>query len=198
VRIRGLSPRGIGSHLRNHIVGYVAVFLAVSGVAMAAQVAPKNSVATKSLKNGAVTGAKLAANSVTGDKVADGSLGPQDITIGDQSIGRSATHVGLTCDPNTTTDCGSVQIDVPRPSRVLVIADANAQGASGEGSCGLADNGTQITFGSDAVHTGDSFTLNTVTDPVSGNHSFGLICGESSSDLRIANVHISAVTLSPN
>ena len=91
-----------------------------------------------------------------------------------------------------------MQIDVPQPARVLVIADATGKGSGGEGSCGLADNGNQITFGTDAVHTGDSFTLNTVTDPESGSHTFTLICGESQSDLSISNVHISAVTLSPN
>lgn len=186
-------------HLRNHVVGYLAVFLALGGVAWAAHIAPKNSVATKSLRNGAVTGAKLAPNSVTGDKVADGSLGPQDISIGDQSIGRSQTHPGSVCDPNATTNCGTVQIDIPRPSRVLVMADGDGTpGGGGHGSCGLTDNGTQITFGSDGILSGDAFSLNTVTDAVSGTHTFGLICGESSSDLTISNVHISAVTLGPN
>ena len=120
------------------------------------------------------------------------------INIGDQSIGRSATHVGTVCDPNTTTDCGTVQVTIPQAARVLVVADANGEGSGGSGSCGLTDNGNQIAFGNDSISTGDSFALNAVTESESGTHTFGLSCSESSGNLTIANVHISAVTLGPN
>ena len=42
------------------------------------------------------------------------------------------------------------------------------------------------------------FALNAVTESESGTHTFGLSCSESSGNLTIANVHISAVTLGPN
>jgi hypothetical protein len=46
-------------HLRQHFVGYLALFVALSGSAYAASL-PRNSVGTKQLKNHAVTAPKLA------------------------------------------------------------------------------------------------------------------------------------------
>jgi hypothetical protein len=62
----------IRSHLRSNVIGYVALFLALNGTAYAVvAIAPKNSVATKSIRNGAVTAAKLRNGAVTTDKIAD-------------------------------------------------------------------------------------------------------------------------------
>jgi hypothetical protein len=56
--------RRITSHIRSNVVGYAALFVALSGTAYAVGQLPKNSVGTKQIKNNAVNGAK----------VADGSL----------------------------------------------------------------------------------------------------------------------------
>ena len=75
------------NHLRSNVVGYVALFFALSlGTAYAVE---KNSVKSKhiapgqvkesDLGAGAVTGDKLAANSVDGSKVADNSLKGADV-----------------------------------------------------------------------------------------------------------------------
>jgi hypothetical protein len=81
----------LGSHVRHNVVGYIALFFALTGVAYAATL-PKNSVGTAQLKKsavttpkvkkGAVTGAKLRANSVTGTKVKTDSLSGLDINEG--------------------------------------------------------------------------------------------------------------------
>lgn len=63
----------IRSHLRSNVVGYVALFLALSAGAYAAGL-PKNSVSSKQIKNGGVRAADLGANSVDASKVKDGSL----------------------------------------------------------------------------------------------------------------------------
>src|SRR5215218_125064 len=67
-----------------NVTATIAVFLAMSGVAAAVTLAPKNSVTSASIKDGevktpdvrggAVTGAKIAANSGGSGKVIDGSL----------------------------------------------------------------------------------------------------------------------------
>jgi hypothetical protein len=57
------------------VVGYVAVFLAITGVTWAAQTAPKNTVVSKSIKNGQVKGKDLAAGAVTAATVAPDSIG---------------------------------------------------------------------------------------------------------------------------
>ena len=53
-------------HLRNNVVGYLALFVALGGVSYAAVSVPKHSVGTKQLKKGAVKRAKLANSAVTG------------------------------------------------------------------------------------------------------------------------------------
>lgn len=63
----------IRSHLRSNVIGYVALFVALTAGAYAAGL-KKNSVTSKAIKNGGVTRADLAANSVDSSKVADGSL----------------------------------------------------------------------------------------------------------------------------
>jgi hypothetical protein len=80
-----------------NITATIAVFLAMSGVAAAVTLAPKNSVTSASIKDGevrtpdvrggAVTAAKIAANSIGSGKVVDGSLNGVDVR--DDSVGAS-------------------------------------------------------------------------------------------------------------
>ena len=67
----------IRSHLRSHVIAYLALFVALSGTAIAA--APRNSVTSKSIKNGGVHMVDLGANSVDGSKVVDESLTGADV-----------------------------------------------------------------------------------------------------------------------
>jgi len=68
--------RGIASRLSYaNVVATVALFIALGGGAYAAFKVPKNSVGTKQLKNGAVTGAKVANGSLTGTQINAGTLG---------------------------------------------------------------------------------------------------------------------------
>jgi len=61
------------SHLRNNIVGYVAVFIALSAGAYAAGL-KKNSVKSKQIKDGAVVGVDVGDDSLTGQDIAEGTL----------------------------------------------------------------------------------------------------------------------------
>jgi hypothetical protein len=63
------------THLRNNAVAYVALFVALSGTAVAASSAvPRNSVGTAQLKARSVTGSKVALRTLTGANVAKSSL----------------------------------------------------------------------------------------------------------------------------
>jgi hypothetical protein len=85
----GLSTR-IAKHIRSNVVGYVAVFLALTGTAAA--LPGTNSVDSGDIINGqvktgdvavqAVTRGRLAPDSVTGGKVADGSVSGVDVADG--------------------------------------------------------------------------------------------------------------------
>jgi hypothetical protein len=53
------------SHLRANAIAYLALFVALGGTSYAAISIPRNSVGTRQLRNGAVTGRKLGKGSVT-------------------------------------------------------------------------------------------------------------------------------------
>lgn len=67
----------IRRHLRSNIVGYIALFVALSASAYAAGL-KKNSVTSKAIKDGAVGRTDIAADAVDGSKVEDGSLTGSD------------------------------------------------------------------------------------------------------------------------
>jgi hypothetical protein len=67
------------AHLQSNIVGYIALFIALSGSAYAVTKAPKDSVTSKSIKKGAVTRAKIAKNAVTSRAIKDRSVKGVDI-----------------------------------------------------------------------------------------------------------------------
>jgi hypothetical protein len=63
-------------HVRGNVVAYAALFVALSGTAVAATSAlPANSVGTSQLKNGAVTGQKVAGSTLTGANIKASTLG---------------------------------------------------------------------------------------------------------------------------
>ena len=68
--------RKLSAHIRSAGVGYVALFIALGGVSSAAvSVLPANSVGTAQLKNGAVTGQKVANDTLTGNNIKESTLG---------------------------------------------------------------------------------------------------------------------------
>jgi len=191
-------------HLRRHPLEYLALFLALGGVAYAAQLAPKNSVASKSIRSGAVTGPKLASNAVTGASVVDGSLGAADLahTPGDESIGRSATVQSNACNPSATAvTCANVTLHLAKPARVLVEADGRpGADPAAIGSCQLAVDGAGLSSGTAGINglARDSFALNGITGVLgAGSHTLAMICSEQAPDFIAVDTHISAVSLSP-
>jgi hypothetical protein len=69
------------------VVALIALFVGLGGGAYAAVNFPVNSVGTKQLKDGAVTGGKLSNNAVTSAKVRDGSLLAKDFAVGQLRAG---------------------------------------------------------------------------------------------------------------
>ena len=69
-----------GAYLRQHHLGLLALFIALSGTTYAAATAlAPNSVGAKQLKKNAVTAVKIRKNAVTGAKVKDNSLTGADV-----------------------------------------------------------------------------------------------------------------------
>jgi hypothetical protein len=150
--------RGIRERLTyaNVMVTILAVLVIGGGGAYAAKKIKlkNNSVTTAKIRNGAVTDPKLAAS------------------VGDRSIGRTVAETTGVCSVTPGGDvCSFVTLQLPRPARVLVIADATAL------STGTALNGV----------TG-------VLPP--GQHTFSLFCSQAAGAFQVAERHISAVSLS--
>lgn len=158
----------VSRHIRGNVVGYIALFVALSGTAYA--LPGKNSVDSGDIINGEVkkqdvgvgavgseealdgdltgvdigdgslSGADLATNSVGGAKIDESSLGlVPSATLG--GYGRS--HSAGACYPTSSTyiDCGYTTLNLPQTSRVLVIGSTRAFNASGDnafGNCRLA------------------------------------------------------------
>jgi hypothetical protein len=104
----------VHEHLRSNVVGYIALFVALSGVAWAGTALGPNSVGSPQLKplavknsdlgNGAVTNAKLSPHAVTGGKVAIGSLTTAALANGavtpaKLSVGATFQSAGLSDTP---------------------------------------------------------------------------------------------------
>ena len=95
------------------IIAVIALVLALGGTALAVTKAPKNSVVSKSIKNGqvkkkdlangAVTAEKVADGAVNGAKLADGSVGGADLA-GDLTAQLSGPHAqGVVSDSGQLT-----------------------------------------------------------------------------------------------
>lgn len=77
-----------------NVVATLALFLVVAGGSAfaAKQMLPKNSVGSKQIKNGAVTGGKIKNGAITGGKIAAKSIGGTQLDLSTIGTVPSATH----------------------------------------------------------------------------------------------------------
>lgn len=88
------------SHVRANGVAYTALFVALSGTAVATTSAlPANSVGTTQLKNGAVTGQKVAQSTLTGANIRSSTLGtvPNAAHLGRLAPSAYQHRIGQAC-----------------------------------------------------------------------------------------------------
>ena len=137
----------IHRHVRRNIYGVAAIFFALSAGAYAVTTAPKNSVVTKSIKNGAVTTKKLKNGAVNGAKVANGSLTRADINQASLNAVRAANVTAVLVQGD-----GHCTAQVPFPSGVT------AENVGG--------GGCRLSFPSSVAKCGATATV--------GSHTSGL------------------------
>jgi hypothetical protein len=110
--------------LRSNTLAVLAIVIALSSGAYAVTTAPKDSVVSKSIKNGAVKSKDLASRSVNGSKVKDGSLTGADIDESTLVVGGDKVdQVTLRLPANTPT--------APRASHNGLTVVAGCLGANG-------------------------------------------------------------------
>ena len=93
--------RGVATHLRGNAGGCPALFVALGGTAMASgMVVPANSVGTKQLKDGAVTGEKVAHDTLTGANINASTLGtlPNAAELGRRAPSAYQSAITQNCD----------------------------------------------------------------------------------------------------
>jgi hypothetical protein len=168
------------------------------------------------LSNGGLAAADLKPDSVGTSEAADNSLTGNDID--ESSLGEvpSATLGGLggesgnsfSCNPESisaVTCSPAGAINLPAPSRVLILGEIRAEpdtgGGNGGGTCWPVSNlGGQETPEPVFANGGqtDVMAISAVTPVVGpGSFSFFIYCNEEASGIRYFNGHVSAVALSP-
>jgi len=90
--------------LRRNAVALVAIFIALSGSAYAITSVPANSIGTKQLRDGAVTGRKTAKHTLTGDNIRSATLG----TVPNADHATSADHAKGAATPMLARITGAV------------------------------------------------------------------------------------------
>jgi hypothetical protein len=162
----------IRDHIRSNVVGYVAVFIALSGTAYAVdgplpgqnQVGSadiiNDEVKTTDIRDANVSTADIHGDAVTTGKIADGAVSQAKLAPNAGPVGRSGAGGNCFDDDHNGEDCAIASIVLPRAARVLVIGttgwgtasfdDTDPPGSdsddvtSTKGTCVLTRNGATL------------------------------------------------------
>jgi hypothetical protein len=132
-----------------NVIATLALFLALGGGAYAATQLPKNSVGTKQLKKGAVTGKKVAANTLTGANIDLEALGTVP----------SATHAA-TADNASSANHATTAIHAESAStstNANQLDGTPASGFQGRAMWARTDNGGEVVAQSGGISLQNHF-----------------------------------------
>jgi hypothetical protein len=168
-----------------NVVATIALFVALGGSGYAAVTLSKNSVTSKSIKNGQVKTADLAKNAVTSAKIKDFSLLPKDFKSG--VLGDAATmpmarilfpataifpSTLITLEGTTeVADTANMHSDTTNPSRItapvagtyIISASVRWNSAAGDHLLDIEKNATTFLAGNVAGATAFFPPINSVT-----------------------------------
>ena len=187
------------------VISILALFVALGGVGAVAS----GVLTTKKVKKIAKQQVlRLAPGlSVANAKTIDG------VGLGSLTVGRSANNTGgcdLNMNSSTFTNCGSVDLTLPRSGRVFVDMIGTWRDGSGaapdNGTCritvdGTAVAGTDVRYGQATLTFNNvplraSLTTNTVTGVLgAGTHTFGLQCNDPNGLISFSDTQMTAVML---
>ena len=153
--------RGL-KHLQANVVAYMALFVALSGTSYAAASLPANSVGTRQLRNGSVTGRKVAARSLTNGNLAQSTvrLSPGDGLTGGGSIPLGGTS---TLNVNPSVVQHRITGDCPSRSAISSVAGDGSVTCDSDATTVDGETITKVFFASPAItYTGPASTRGTV------------------------------------
>ncbi len=134
----------IRNHLRGNVVGYIALFLVLTGgVAYASSaIAPPNSVDSAAIINGEVKNPDLGANSVTSGKILDANVNASDLNT-------NSVTSGKILDGNVKTpDYQDGSVTNPKLAPDAVTSDKIQDGSVGNADLAPRENVTSPTLSS--------------------------------------------------
>jgi hypothetical protein len=206
----------VRNHIRSNVISYVALFFALSGgTAWATHPGGANTISSQDIINGEVQRPDIDAASVDSPRLIDDGVRGIDIneaTLGRVpvaqlgGIGRWESRSGQGCDVGGDYfTCAFTTIDLPRPTRVLLIGTAKVQTTAfspgmGTGHCLLATHLANIP---------DSTTGFTVDNPQAehialvattfagpGPVDFAIRCRQTAGNVVVFDAAVAAVALS--
>jgi hypothetical protein len=145
----------LSRHIRSNIVGYVALFIALSGSAAALQ--GKNSVKAKDIAKGAVTTPKIRNGAVTSQQLGAGAVGASDIAAG--AVGTAALANGAVMGANIAgTTITGAQLDKPTldlgPSSLGTMPALRVPGVLAQTAPAIAPTAVQLDTGNVILNKG--------------------------------------------
>ena len=123
-------------HLRGNAVAYAALFIALGGTAYAASL-PANSVGTRQLQDRAVTGQKVAKDTLAGFNIKESTLGtvPNSSHLGGAAASKYQRVVGETCNQTGALAISSIfpdgQVQCAGTNLTQVMGGSGSQSISG-------------------------------------------------------------------
>ena len=165
------------------VVAYLALFVAIGGSAYAVS---------------KIGSAQIENRSIKGKDVADAALGGRQIQerklTGPLAVGDARS---TTCDPplNTEIDCIGKSIKLPAQASILLFGTARGEAGTGTGECALKVDGASAS-GQLITAEARTVTLTRVTGALPrGQHTVALACRETTGDLIVSSLAISAVAV---
>ena len=158
----------IRTHVRSNVVGYVAIFLALTGGAYAVTTAPRNSVVSASIKDGEVKPADIATGAVSTAKFSPTAIAPNAAKLGGRGPGAYQRRVSASCGDDSAitailasgaVSCGPSIDPVIGPQAAGTLNETLARTPNVEvaGSCEVQPNISSVSFYN---RSGDTATLN--------------------------------------
>ncbi len=201
------------------VVAMLALFIALGGTTYALTI-PRNSVGEPQLKDRAVSGRKVALETLTGGHIRERTLGRvrrafsanrlAGVSLGSVAVGRSGANALCQLQENAL-NCVTATLSLPHRGRVMVVAasdwyNGREDGGGSWGTCYVQIDGDTTLAGSettpgevakntDAQRRGSLATTG-VTDVLGrGEHAFALRCLEGNGVMVLSDQKISAVLL---